>query len=167
MTEQLDVRIVRLEPLHVASAHGFGEGPEGLAWDRILTWAGEAGLLESLDAHRFFGFNNPDPAPGSPNYGYEQWITVGPEVAGAEGITIKDFPGGLYAVARCQGIPRITDVWRQLVAWREASPYAPAYHQWLEECLTPALNLTPDGKPAGEAMPLDQIVMDLYMPIAG
>ena len=167
MTEQLEVRIVRLEPLHVASAHGFGEGPEGMAWQDILAWAGDQGLLDHLDAHRFFGFNNPDPTPGSPNYGYEQWITVGPEVEGAPGITIKDFPGGLYAVTRCQGIPRITDVWRQLIAWRESSPYAPANHQWLEECLTPDLDVLGRGAPLNEIERLARIEMDLYLPIAG
>jgi len=147
---ELEVRIVRLEPLHVASALGYGESPEELAWKKILAWAKSEGLLEDLTAVRFFGFNNPDPSPASPNYGYEQWITVGPEVEAQGEIEIKDFSGGLYAVTRCQGIPSISATWKKLVAWLEDSPYERAHHQWLEECLPP----------------LEDNVFDLYAPIA-
>ena len=78
--DQPDFRIVQLEPLRVASAHGFGEGPETLAWDKLTAWARERGLWQDGTSRRFFGFNNPDPSPGSPNYGYETWMTVGSEV---------------------------------------------------------------------------------------
>jgi DNA gyrase inhibitor GyrI len=150
---ELDVRIVRLEPMRVASAHGFGQSPEGEAWDKILAWAKSEGLLEELEAHRFFGFNNPDPSPGSPNYGYEQWITVGPNVEVEGDVELKDLSGGLYAVAPCK-LSNIGEVWKQLVAWREDSPYKPAYHQWLEECLTLP------------GTPFDEMEFDLYLPIA-
>jgi AraC family transcriptional regulator len=80
---ELEVRIVDMEPMRVASAHGFGEHPEDLAWQRMLAFAQAQGL--DTESVRFFGFNNPNPSPGSPNYGYEQWMTVGPEVeAGGE-----------------------------------------------------------------------------------
>ncbi|NIW49114.1 MAG: MerR family transcriptional regulator, partial [Gammaproteobacteria bacterium] len=67
---ELPVRIVKLEPMTIASTYGFGEQPEIEAWEKLLSWAREIGL--SLKDHRFFGFNNPNPSPGSPNYGYEQ-----------------------------------------------------------------------------------------------
>ena len=41
---ELEVQIVRLEPMRVASATGFGESPEPLAWNTILTWAESKGL---------------------------------------------------------------------------------------------------------------------------
>jgi DNA gyrase inhibitor GyrI len=151
MTE-LDVRIVKLEPMLVASAYGFGESPEGLAWDNMSAWAEPKGLLEK--PHRNFGFNNPNPSPGSPKYGYELWITVDPDVEPGEGIRILDFSGGLYAVARCEGLQNIGDVWRALATWREDSRYQKAYHQWLEELLTP-----PD-------VPFEDFVFDLFLPIA-
>ena len=47
-----------------------------------------------VEKARFFGFNNPNPSPGSPNYGYEQWLTVGPEVQAEGGIVIKEIPPG-------------------------------------------------------------------------
>jgi len=150
----IDVRILRLEPMRVASAYGFGDGPEGKAWDQLLTWAKGKGLLENPTAHRFFGFNNPDPSPASPNYGYEQWMTVETGLQPEGEIRVKDFPGGLYAVTHCR-LSRIGETWQQFVAWREDSRYKPAHHQWLEECLTPPLS--------GE---IGDLEFDLYMPVA-
>ena len=46
--------------------------------------------------HRLFGFNNPDPSAGSPNYGYEVWIVVDrDEMTPEDGVEIKAIPGGL------------------------------------------------------------------------
>ena len=101
-----EVRIVRLEAMRVASAHGFGETPEEIAWDKILTFAEKEGLLHAQARPRFFGFNNPNPAPGSPNYGYEQWMTVGPDVEGDGDVSIKEIPSRLYAVLRCEGLSK-------------------------------------------------------------
>ena len=36
----LDVRIVKLEPVRVASFHGFGESPEDEAWNK--PWPGQS-----------------------------------------------------------------------------------------------------------------------------
>jgi effector-binding domain-containing protein len=151
---ELDVRIVRMEPMRVASAHGFGTSPEAEAWEKILAFAESKGL--DLKETRFFGFNNPSPSPGSPNYGYEQWMVVGPGVAGEGEITIKEIPARAYAVLGCEGLHVIGERWRQLVTWFEDSPYQkPAhYHECLEELLS-----APDA-------PVDDYVFDLFLPIA-
>ena len=150
---EIEVRIVALEPMRVASAYGFGEQPEMIAWEKIFDWAKRQGIKD-LSSHRFFGFNNPSPSPGSPNYGYEQWITIGPEAEGDDDIEIKDFPGGLYAVTRSEGLQNISENWMKLAVWREESKYQQAHHQWLEECFTPL------------AERLEDYVFDLYAPIA-
>jgi len=152
---ELDVRIVHLEPLRVASALGFGPNPEELAWKQILDFADARGLL-GRPGVRFLGFNNPSPSPGSPNYGYEQWITVGPEVAGTEKIEVKEFPGGLYAVARCHGVPEIGPTWKALLAWLEDSAYRYGPHQCLEECFDP---------PRDPTASFEHVVFDLYLPL--
>ncbi len=151
---ELDVRIVKLEPIHVASAHGFGGSPEPEAWRKLLQWAERHDLLADQTAVRFFGFNNPDPSPGSPNYGYEQWMTVEPDIEPEGDIRIERFGGGRYAVTRCTGIETISPTWRRLLGWFEDSAYRPAHHQWLEEVIT------------APHTPPEDIMLDLYLPIA-
>ncbi len=151
---KLDVRIVELPPMRVASALGFGPSPEGIAWEKLLKWAREKGVSTNPPA-RLFGFNNPNPSPGSPNYGYEQCVTVTDMIKGAGDIEVKELTGGLYAVTRCEGIHTVERTWREFAAWRETSPYPAGGHQWLEECLTP-----PGTEP-------EKMVLDLYLPIVG
>lgn len=147
----LEVRIVNLEPMRVASAYGFGTEPENVAHQKINAFAMKHDLLQGH--YRTFGFNNPNPSPGSPNYGYEIWLPVEMGVEPEEDIRIQTFSGGLYAVTQFKGLPNIGDVWKHLVTWREDSEYQCGYHQWLEELLTP-----PDR-------PTDEYVFNLYLPI--
>ncbi len=147
-----EVRIVELEPLRVASVLAFGPQPETEAWEKLLKWARTNGLLG--EAHRFFGFNNPNPIPGSPNYGYEQWMTVGPEASPDADVEIKDFPGGLYAVLRCESLATIGEDWGRLVSWAEAGAHTIDDRPCLEELLT-----SPD-------LPHEQYVFDLYLALA-
>jgi len=155
------IRIIKLEKMRVASASGFGASPEGLAWDKLLTWASEQGFLDSLQNHRFFGFNNPHPSPGSPEYGYEQWMTVSPDSEAQGDIKIKEFSGGTYAVALCVGLGEIENVWRRLFDWRAESAYQEMDHQSLEECLTPQMIIS---MMQGKAGP-DELGFDLYLPV--
>jgi len=150
----LDVRIVTLDPMRVASVLGFGPSPEAAAWQELAAWAEQRGLLAEPDRPRIFGFNNPSPTPASPNYGYEFWIEVGPEVQSDGDVQVQQFDGGLYAVTRCQGVDNITETWKQLVAWLAASPYRQAHHQWLEEHIR-AADIAPE-----------ELTLDLYAPIA-
>ena len=131
----LDVKIVELPEMRVASALGYGPSPEGIAWTKVLEWARGEGLLDGLFHPRFFGFNNPSPSAGSPNYGYEQWMVIAPDqVVGGE-VEAKVIPAGRYATARCK-LARIGQTWRELVAWVESSPYDFGPLQCLEEAIT-------------------------------
>lgn len=152
---ELEVRIERLEPSRVAYAYGFGSSPEEQASNTLRAWAKEKGLFDDPQAHRFFGFDNPSPSPGSPNYGYELWVTVAADVAAEGEVKIKEFAGGLYAVTRFKGLSNIGRVWKELVTWCENSEYKFAHHSGLEELLT-----SPD-------VPFEEYIFDLYLPIAG
>ena len=81
---------------------------------------------------------------------------VGPDVEPEGDIKIKEFPGGLYAVARCEVRGDAYDIipatWKQLVAWCEESKYRSGTHQWLEE------HLSLPGS-------TDELTLDLYLPI--
>ena len=162
--DELDVRIVKLEPLFVASVLGFGKEPEGIAHQKLQAFAKPRGYLDDPKNHRIFGFNNPNPSVGSPNYGYELWIEVAPGTQTDGEVTIRSFPGGLYAVARCvikDGSPYdlIPQTWHKLVAWREKSAYKGAEHQWLEEQISP--------EEAGISLDVSkgEFILDLYLPI--
>ena len=150
--EKLDVRIVNLPAMKMASAYGFGASPEEVAWKKLLDWAGANNLLEKQGV-RFFGFNNPNPSPGSPNYGYEQWMTIDSTVEVSGEIKTVDFLGGLYAVTRCK-LPQIGEAWQALAEWNDTSTYTFGSHQWLEESITP-INT-----------PFDDVIMDIYLPIS-
>ncbi len=155
MTE-LDVKLVNLEPMRVASFLGFGESPEEKAWEKLFAWAKPKGL-DNLKEQRIFGFNNPNPSPGSPNYGYEVWIVIDSDMEPEEDVKFVDFDGGFYGATRCV-VPKgkfevIGATWKKLVAWREDSQYKCASHQWLEESIP-------------TDMPNVEFVLDLYLPIA-
>lgn len=157
---KLEVRIIKLESMRMICLNGFGPSPETQAWSKLVAWAKAHGLWQAGQPRRFFGYNNPDPSPGSPNYGYDVWMTVDASVQADGEARLIEFPGGLYAVAHCQADRPEEDIpqaWRQLVIWRENSPYKPAHHQWLEEHISPVEAVAAD--PQG-------FRLDLYLPIA-
>ena len=149
----LTVQVVELPPMRVASAYGFGKNPEGIATEKIGTFAHSKGI-PIYESRSTFGFNNPSPAPGSPNYGYEIWLPVEDNIEPAGDIRITHFSGGLYAVTQFKNLHKIGETWKQLVIWREDSEYQSAYHQWLEELLT-----SPD-------VLVEEYIFKLYLPIA-
>jgi DNA gyrase inhibitor GyrI len=151
---ELNVRIVKLDPLRAARFHAYSASPEDDAWKKLVAWAEPRGMFQDRAAHRIYGFNNPNPSPGSPNYGYEFWITVEPGMEVEGGVEIVDFCGGLYAVAQSKGLERIGLTWQELVRWRESSPYRHGTHQWLENNLS-----------EGTEVPPEELVLDLYLPI--
>lgn len=136
--DELEVRINELEPMRVASFHAFGPSPELEAAAKLTAWAKPKGYLDEPEKHRIFGFNNPNPSTGSPNYGYEFWIQIEPDVPEEGGISIKKFEGGLYAITRCHGIETITDTWMKLAEWVENnSKYRFGTQEMLEEHVGP------------------------------
>ena len=136
MSEQ--VQIVRLEKQRVAVAWAFSPSPEHDAWGKMEAAAGPAGLLADPQA-RMFGFNNPNPSPGSPNYGYQFCVTVGPDTPIPDGLQEGAIEGGAYAVVPFS-IPEggdpgeaIPAAWARLDAWVSASAHDRGSQQWLEE----------------------------------
>ena len=131
-----DVRIVQLEPMKVAVFYGFGKTPETQAHNDSTEWLKSVGLYDDPDNYRSFGFNNPDPTPGSPNYGYEVWIPIEPGIDVGKDVKTKEFPGGLFAVTPCDSLSTIGLDWKRLVAWRVTSKYKQGHQPCLEELLT-------------------------------
>ena len=153
--QDIEVRIVDLAPMRVVSAYGFCESPEPVAWQRIKDWIARNGLADEIARHRFYGFNDPDPTPASPNYGYEQWMTLvdGWEPIDPEGGTVKSIPGGRYAVFRCR-LVEIGESWQRLHAWVEAQGLRMGPHQWLEQVVSSI-----DDPP-------EDLLLDIHYPLA-
>lgn len=152
----IEVRIAKLPPMRVACINGFGQEPEGMAFDQMRAWAEAHGLLDK--PYRLFGYNNPDPSPGSPNYGYDVWITVDESMQADPDARMIEFPGGLYAVTRLEVKSPWDDIpstWQKLVKWMENSKYHHGRHQWLEEHIGP-LDETVNALP---------FTLDLHLPI--
>jgi DNA gyrase inhibitor GyrI/DNA-binding transcriptional ArsR family regulator len=160
--EKFEAKIVRLEPMRVASAQVISTTPENEAWEKMRAWAEPRGLLEDLEKHPVFGFNNPNPSPDRKEYGYEFWIRVEPDAEPEGDIKIKDFEGGLYAVTTCKLKEELKseffqkegylESWKKIVDWVESSKYRYGKHQGLEKAHDPN---------ASE----DELILDLYCPI--
>ncbi len=148
----LDVRVVRLEPMRVASVRAISIAPERDAWKKMRAWAEPKGLLRDVDKHPVFGFNNPSPFPGRKEYGYEFWIRVDPDAESEGEIEVKDVGGGLYAVTTCNELATISEAYEKLWRWVQSSKY-----QWR---LTHELE-----KPQNPGAAEGEIVLDLYLPI--
>ena len=76
---EMDVKIKPLPAIKVASILGFGSGPELEAWEKMFQFLKGRGFWEQMEGLEFYGFNNPDPMPGSPNYGTNNgWLSPKP-----------------------------------------------------------------------------------------
>jgi len=155
MNPPLIVKIIHIDAMRVASAYGFGDNPEEMAWRSLARWAESRRFLDDLSAHPVYGFNNPYPTQATPRYGYELWMKVGPEVEPEGDIRIGEFFGGLYAMTQCdvQSHPeRIPALWQSLAAWCKENGHTMGTHHALEGYLS-----SPDD--------LSNLVLDLYCPI--
>ncbi|MBU7013657.1 MAG: effector binding domain-containing protein [Theionarchaea archaeon] len=160
--KKLNVEIVTLEPMHVASVQVISETPEHDAWKKMRAWAEPKGLLEDIEEHPVFGFNNPNPSPGKKEYGYEFWIQVEPDVKSEGAVKIKKINGGKYAVTTCNLKEELEseffkengylESWKRLAEWVENSKYRYGSHQCLEKAHDP------DASD-------ENLILDLYCPI--
>jgi DNA-binding HxlR family transcriptional regulator/DNA gyrase inhibitor GyrI len=162
MTKEIQVEVVQLEPMTVASVQAISKSPEDDAWKRMVAFAEPKGLLKDLKKNPIFGFNNPNPSPGKEEYGYEFWIRIDPDVKLDEDVNKKKFDGGLYAVTRCNLTKEaastflqergMLESWANLSEWFKSSGYKKGKHQWLEKSVNP-------NKPD------EDLLLDLHLPI--
>lgn len=92
-----NVRIVLLPPYTVASYHFMGENPEETVGAQMDKFVRESRLYELKPDARLFGFNHPNPSANSPQYGYEDWVTIPEDMEVPAPLVKKHFAGGLYA----------------------------------------------------------------------
>ena len=142
----MKTKLVDISPSPAARFHAFSSSPEMEAWAAMEEWARSQGLwvggvMLGPDATaRVYGYNNPDPSAGSPNYGYE-FLVTGVEPDGAP--EVVDFPGGRYLVVPfAHDDPmQLPAAWKRHAEWAQENGYEVAAHQWLERHIPPGFNL--------------------------
>ena len=148
---EIEVKIVELEPMRVASFRVISETPEHDAAKLLTEWAQGKGYLNDLEKHPVFGFNNPNPSEGKKEYGYEFWIKVDEDYS-EEGLTLKNVSGGRYAVTTCHHLSQMGELWRRLFNWVKENGYERRKAEGLEK----THNFSASD---------DELVLDLYEPI--
>jgi AraC-like DNA-binding protein/DNA gyrase inhibitor GyrI len=141
-----------MPPMRVACCRVVSASPEQQAITLLLDWARSKAHISPDSPYRLFGYDSPSPTGDSGTYGYEACMTVARDVSESDGITIKELPGGLYAVTGTT-VAGVKEAWRHFVAWLKISKYTEGRHQCLEEQLSPA------------GTPEEQIQIDLYLPL--
>ncbi len=103
--------------MRVISAYGFGSSPENAAGEKMTAFLRSKGLLEGYGTViPHYGFNNPSPSSGSPNYGYEIWAGVPSDVEPEGDLKVVMFEGGDYAVTRFENLENIGGLWGRTCA---------------------------------------------------
>ncbi|MFX1452646.1 MAG: effector binding domain-containing protein [Promethearchaeota archaeon] len=108
--------------MRAAFFYDLSEAPEENCWKKAKSWAEKKGLLEKNANTRIFGRNiypteNPEP------HGYGFYITITPDTKIESDILVRLLPGGLYAVARCEGLEQMGLIWPILWDWVKNSKY--------------------------------------------
>lgn len=128
------VRIVLLPPYTVASYRFAGDDPEETVGEVMDIFIRSSRLYEIKPDARLFGFNNPEPQPGSDYHGYEDWVTIPDDMEVSAPLVKKHFDGGLYA-AYTINFPDFYE-WNFLKEWvKNSEKYQEDHRDYLEEHL--------------------------------
>jgi hypothetical protein len=135
-----------LEPSRAARFYAFSSSPEEEAWSKMQKWAESRGLwtegvlLDPGAKARIYGYNNPNPSVGSPNYGYE-FLVTGVSLRGAP--EIIELSGGTYYVTSFAGDDpyQLPEAWKAHVDDAEHAGLELGHHQWLERHLPPGFHV--------------------------
>ena len=146
----MDVKIVEMGEMRVASFHAYGEHPEAEAVKKMQEWAKPRGLISEA-RYPVFGFDNPSPKPGDAKHGYDVWVVLD-EKTDTKGAEVKSVPAAKYAKTRSEGLENIGPNWRRLVEWAKENG-----HKWGGgQCLEGHVFGSSEG---------GHFALDLYYPI--
>jgi len=132
-----EISLQDLPPMRMACYQVVSQEPENEGSQFMEAWAAALGLR----GMRRFGFDSPvsEEQAKAGLRGYEQWFEVPGEVKGADGVMIRQFPGGRYAVLRLFNpfeapFETIPAGWQYLHEWVQSQvDVKDGCHQCLEE----------------------------------
>ena len=152
------VQIRTLRPMRVACHRAVSKTPEEDAHAFLRKWVAER-LAKGARSPRIFGFDVDvsEQDRGAGLRGYEVWATVPASVKPSEGVVIRKFRGGLFAVMRITDpftdpFQVIPEGWHRLMRWVEDSDGYECFHSL---CLEESVG----GKGAFSEY------LDLHMPV--
>lgn len=99
----VEIQVERLPPRRVAFVRHIGPYMNaGVAWNRLLGWAGPRGLLGPRMEYFGLCYDDPDVTPPD-KVRYDACLVVGPDVRPEGDIGVQDVPGGEFAAAVHEG----------------------------------------------------------------
>jgi DNA gyrase inhibitor GyrI len=122
--------------------HSSSENPEEEALKKITEYAKANGITQK--EARLFGRNTyPTDAPEP--HGYEYYLTVQKGVKPKGEISVKEVPGGLYAVLELKNLFLLSEGWKQLFTWVESNGHEPVgvskgEHGWVNGAFEELVN---------------------------
>ncbi len=152
MNSSKGLQIEEMDSMRVARVAIECENPEIAAFRALIEWA-TRNEPEPPDRVRFFGFNDPCPAPGQTVYEYEAWMTVSEKAREQDRVSIVVHPGQTYAVISTP-LLEIGEAWVRLGEAVKNSEYEFGSGPALEEAMTHPLST-----------PFEKAQMKLYLPV--
>ncbi|HSP47103.1 MAG TPA: AraC family transcriptional regulator, partial [Clostridiaceae bacterium] len=124
-----DVKVEKLETMHVASSRAISPNPEEEVIDFMNRWR-ESNHIDPLA--RNFGFDIPVTEEQSSKglRGYEYWVEVPEDTQVSEGVRLKKVEEATYAIMRITNpfsdpFESIPAGWRKLAEWANEHGYMP------------------------------------------
>ena len=153
--DKLDIRIIKLAPMHVASFQASGVTAERDAFKKLFAWAQPKGLLNDLAKNSLFGFASHEFIEDKKGTGYKFWIKIPDNIEPEPDINVEDSDGGLYLVMSSLAVGNIglttAPNWLKLRRWAQENGYEMGSQQQLVRFYSVPL--------------LDNAAVDLYFPI--
>jgi len=140
---------------YVRSKRGYEQESIREAYETLFRWAGPRGICGPNTKVIGASYDNPDITPMA-KCRYDACISIGEKVPPEGPVSVKEFPGGMYAVYRYRGKPaELGKVFKSLMSeWFPTSGYQPGDAPCLEFYYN-----DPDKDPKGEA------TADICMPV--
>jgi AraC family transcriptional regulator len=132
---------------YVSSTKGYEAAAIHEAYETLMRWAGPRGILGPNTKVIGASYDNPDITPVA-RCRYDACISIGDDVKPEAPVSVKQFPGGKYAVYRYRGRPQdLGKVFERFMGeWFPSSGYQPGDAACLE-----FYHNDPDTDPKGEA----------------
>ncbi|MCW4001065.1 MAG: GyrI-like domain-containing protein [Candidatus Bathyarchaeota archaeon] len=141
-------KLLRLNPMHAAYVYSLSQNPEEEALSKITQLKISGGLGGRLFGRNIYPTDQPEP------HGYEYYLTVEDKGKLKVQPIVGEVPGGLYAVLDGVGLFSLSEDWKKLFMWVEASGYGPlgvkkGVHGWVNSAFEEFINWQ-EQKPPNE-----------------